>query len=246
MKHWPVKSRHAPMLAGTLVLAIVAALSFTACKRTPSPGSEAPAVAASTVPANETADQFIARVNAEMRDNLTELSAAQWVSSTYITSDSELLAAKANERWLTRLNGWIEQARRFEGQPMSPQTARSIMLLKLMTAMPAPRDPAKLAELTRIATRMEGMYGAGEYCTGEGNAKQCRQLGELEDVLRSSRDYDKQLDAWQGWHTISKPMRADYTRFAALVNEGAQGLGYADTGEMWRSGYDMTPVEIAA
>jgi peptidyl-dipeptidase A len=90
------------------------------------------------------------------------------------------------------------------------------------------------------------MYGAGEYCTGEGDAKQCRQLGELEDVLRNSRDYDTQFDAWQGWHTISQPMRADYTRFVELVNEGAQGLGYADTGEMWRSGYDMTPVEIAA
>ena len=50
--------------------------------------------------------------------------------------------------------------------------------------MPAPRDPAKLAELTQIASRMEGMYGAGSYCTGEGDAKVCRQLGELEDVLR--------------------------------------------------------------
>ena len=246
MKHWPVKSRRAPMLAGTLALAVVATLSFTACKRTPSPGNEAPAAAASTVPANETADQFIARVNQEMRDTYAELSAAQWISSTYINDDSELLAAKANERWLTQLNGWIEQARRFEGQPMSPQTARSIMLLKLMTAMPAPRDPAKLAELTRIATRMEGMYGAGEYCTGEGAAKQCRQLGELEDVLRGNRDYATQLDAWNGWHTIAQPMRKDYTRFVALVNEGAKDMGFADAGEVWRSGYDMPPAQIAA
>ncbi len=246
MKHWPVKSRRAPMLASTLALAIVATLSFTACKRTPSPGSEAPAAAAGTAPANETADQFIARVNQEMRDTYAELSAAQWISSTYINDDSELLAAKANERWLTQLNGWIEQARRFEGQPMSPQTARSIMLLKLMTAMPAPRDPAKLAELTRIATKMEGMYGSGEYCSGSGADKQCRQLGELEDVLRSNRDYAVQLDAWKGWHTIAQPMRKDYTRFVALVNEGAKDMGFADAGEVWRSGYDMPPAQIAA
>ncbi len=82
-------------------------------------------------PANETADQFIARVNAGMRNTYAELSAAQWLSSTYINDDSEMLAAKANERWLTQLNGWIEQARRFEGQRMSPATARSITLLKL-------------------------------------------------------------------------------------------------------------------
>ena len=88
-------------------------------------------------------------------------------------------AEQANERWLTRLNGWIEQARRFEGQPMSPPTARALSLLKLMTAMPAPRNPEKLAELAGIASKMEGMYGSGAYCTGEGEAKRCRQLGEL-------------------------------------------------------------------
>jgi peptidyl-dipeptidase A len=65
-------------------------------------------------------------------------------------------------------------------------------------------------------------------------------------VLRNNRDYDAQLDAWRGWHTISVPMRKDYTRFVELVNEGARDLGFADAGEMWRSGYDMSPAEIAA
>src|SRR5690606_6375029 len=120
-------------------------------------------------------------------------------------------------------------AKQFEGQPMSEDSARAIALLKLMTSMPAPRDPAKLAELTRIAAKMEGAYGAGTYCTGEGASKTCRQLGELEDVLRSSRDYDAQLDAWTGWHSTAAPMRQDYIRFVELVNEGARELGYADT-----------------
>src|SRR5690606_19967204 len=170
----------------------------------------------------------------------------QWLSSTYINSDSELVAAKPNERWLTRLNGWIEQARRFAGKPMSEDTARAMTLLKLMTAMPAPRDPQKPAELTRIATKMEGMYGAGKYCTDPGDEKTCRQLGELEDVLRDNRDYDAQLEAWRGWHTISKPMREDYVRFVQLVNEGAKDMGFADAGELWRAGYDMPPAQIAA
>ena len=227
-----------------LALAIGASvISLSACKKQP---AEPATTAAPAAVKGETADEFIARVNEEYRKSYPEISSAQWLSSTYINDDTQMLAAKANERYLTQLNGWIEQARKFEGQKMSPDTARSIQLLKLMTAMPAPKDPAKLAELTQIATKMEGMYGSGSYCTGEGDAKQCRQLGQLEDVLRSSRDYDKQLDAWQGWHTIAQPMRKDYTRFAELVNEGAREMGYADTGEMWRSGYDMTPVEIAA
>jgi peptidyl-dipeptidase A len=113
--------------------------------------------------------------------------------------------------------------------------------------MPPPKDPKKLEELTGIATKMEGMYGSGEYCKGEGSARKCRQLGELEDVLRDpAASYEEQLDAWQGWHTISQPMRKDYTRFVELINTGAKDLGYADAGELWRSGYDMTPAEIAA
>ncbi|WP_454257916.1 M2 family metallopeptidase [Pseudoxanthomonas mexicana] len=227
-----------------LALAIGAGLvTLAACKKD-EPATDSAATPAA--PKGETADQFIARVNDEFKKMYPEMTAAQWLSSTYINDDSQLLAAKGNERYLTQLNSWIEQAKKFEGQQMSPETARAIQLLKLATAMPAPKDPAKLAELTQIATRMEGTYGAGTYCTGEGEAKKCRQLGELEDVLRSSRDYDAQLDAWQGWHTIAQPMRKDYTRFVELVNEGSKEMGFADTGEMWRSGYDMTPAEIAA
>ena len=141
-----------PRTALLAVAIAAAALSFTACKRSPSPGDEAAAPSASQAPDNETADQFIARVNREMRETYTELSSAQWLSSTYINSDSELVAAKANERWLTQLNGWIEQSRKFEGTQMSADTARAMSLLKLMTSMPAPHDPATLAEVSRIAT----------------------------------------------------------------------------------------------
>ncbi|MCE7032532.1 M2 family metallopeptidase [Lysobacter sp. GX 14042] len=232
-----------------LVLAIAAGIALTACDRAPSPGAEGQQARTGgerQADGEETADQFIARVNDEIMAMYPEITTPQWLSSTYINDDTQLLSAKANERYLAQLNRWIEESRRFEGQQMSPETARAIQLLRLGTSMPAPSDPAQLAELTRIASRMEGMYGAGEYCTGEGNARQCRQLGELEDVLRDNRDYDAQLDAWRGWHTISQPMREDYARFVELVNAGADELGFADAGEMWRSSYDMSPAELSA
>ena len=235
-----VNHRHA-----LLALAVAASLTLVGCNRAPSPDAASQA-GASAVPEGETADQYIARVNAELKALMPELTASQWLSSTYINDDSQLLAAKYNERYLAQLNSWIEQARRFEGQQMSADTARAINLLKLGASMPPPRNPEHLAELTRIASKMEGTYGAGQYCTGEGEARRCRQLGQLEDVLRSSRDYDAQLDAWQGWHSIAQPMRADYTRFVELVNEGARDLGFADAGEAWRSGYDMPPAQLAA
>jgi len=231
-----VNHRHA-----LLALAIAAGFTLSACKK-----EQAPAEAVKA-PEGETADQFVARVNDEMRKIYPELNAAQWVSSTYINGDTEALTAKANERFLTQLNKWIDESRKFEGQKMSPQTARAIKLLKLSVAMPPPKDPKQLEELTGIATRLEGMYGSGEYCKGEGSARKCRQLGDLEDVLRDpSSSYEEQLDAWQGWHTIAQPMRKDYTRFVELVNTGAKDMGFADTGELWRSGYDMTPAELSA
>ena len=225
-----------------LALAVTASLAL-ASGCAPSEAQDAAAAAKATP---EEARAFVARVNKEYKEFYPEVAAAQWVSVTYITPDTQLLASKAGERSLTRLNAYIEEAKRFDGLELDPETERALALLKLQTAMPAPKDPAKIAELTRLATKMEGMYGSGEYCTGEGEAKTCRELGELENVLRDSRDYAAQLDAWQGWHTISVPMRPDYQRFVELVNEGAKELGFDDAGQMWRAGYDMSPAEFEA
>src|SRR5690606_39827410 len=123
----------------------------------------------------------------------------------------------------------------------SPTTERAINLLKIVPPMPPPQNPENLPQLTRIATGMEGMYGAGTYCRDEGGKEDCRQLGELEDVLRNDRDYDDQLDACRGWHSIAKPMRGDYARFVELVNQGARDMCYGEAGELWRSGSDMPP-----
>jgi peptidyl-dipeptidase A len=237
-----IVNQHRALLALAVAVGL-AALSGCSQSTAQTDTAAAPPAAKAT-PAE--ADAFVARLNAEYKADYPEAAAAQWVSVTYINGDTQLLAAKANERTLAKLGRDIEESKRFAGLQLSPETARAIHLLKLATSMPAPKDPKKLAELTQIATKLEGMYGSGSYCTGEGEAKKCRQLGELEDTLRSSRNYDEQLEAWAGWHTISPPMRADYTRFAELVNEGSRELGFKDTGEMWRSGYDMSPADFEA
>ena len=41
-------------------------------------------------------------------------------------------------------------------------------------------------------------------------------------------------------------MRDRYTRFVELSNKGARELGFADTGVLWRSNYDMPPDAFAA
>jgi peptidyl-dipeptidase A len=189
-------------------------------------------------------EKFVAEVNETIVKITPEITSAEWLANTYINDDSQRVSASANERWLGMLNGFVAQAARYDGVEMSADTARALNLLKLGTSNPAPRDPAKLAELTRITSRMGAAYGSGKYCTDPDDASTCRDLGQLSETLAKSRDYAEQLEAWRGWHTIAPPMRDDYRRFAELVNEGAQEIGFADAGEMWRSGYDMPPEEV--
>ncbi|MFQ5608674.1 MAG: M2 family metallopeptidase [Woeseiaceae bacterium] len=211
------------------------ALAFAACSQR---------AGDSTGPASdETAEEFVARMNSELAELIEEGAAAGWVYSTYITVDTAKLQAKTNEQYAAWHSRAVKASLRYDDEDLAPETRRALDLLKLSTSAPAPDDAAKRRELAEITTRMEGMYGAGEYCDDAGN---CRGGQELEEFMTSSRDYDALLDAWQGWRSIAVPMRDDYTRFVELANEGAGELGYANLGEMWRSNYDMTPAEFEA
>ncbi len=64
-------------------------------------------------------------------------------------------------------------------------------------------------------------------------------------MLATGRNPARLRDVWEGWHTISAPYKKDYVRFVELSNNGARELGYADTGAMWRSKYDMPPGDFA-
>lgn len=221
-------------------IALLLCVFLAACDRT-SPSHEQTSTS-DTAPA-ESPKEFVAGVNQALEELYKEEAAANWIRATYITEDSALIAAKAQARSLAFHSDAVKRSTRYAGQPMDEETSRSILLLKLATAMPAPDDPAKRDELTTIATRMEGMYGEGKYCPGGSDT--CQTLNDLEQIMADRQhDYDAQLDAWIGWHTISPPMREDYRRFVELANEGARELGFSNLGEMWRSGYDMTPAEF--
>ena len=214
---------------------ILVALGFAACSQR---GGDSPPAAAAP---EETADEFVARINAEYAELYQEGGEAAWVYNTYITPDTAALQARANERFAAWQSNAVKESLRYDGQELAPEVRRALDLLKLSTEAPAPNDAAKRRELSEISTRLEGAYGAGEYCDDSGS---CRGGQELEEFMSESRDYDALLDAWQGWRTVSAPMRGDYRRFVELANEGANELGYADLGELWRAAYDMSPAEF--
>lgn len=190
----------------------------------------------------EEAREFLAAYDKAVRPISSEYAKAAWVQATYITEDTQLLAAKAYERFLAWNSEQAIAARRFDGLELDADSQRQLDLLRLSNGVPT--DPDQLAELTTLGSRLEALYGSGRYCPdGEDS---CRDLGDLEDVLAKSRKPDELLDAWRGWRTVSPPMREDYSRFVALQNIGAQELGFADAGQYWRAGYDMDPLALEA
>ncbi len=243
------------LLLSTFALAAACGAAPCPVETPPAPANDASSapvmVSQQKAPATpEEAKAFVKQVNEDLMKLWVEAERTSWVKSTYITDDTEALEARANERVMKYLSEKIVEAKRFDGLSLDPDTARSLYLLKYSAGLPAPSDPAKRAELADIASKMEGQYGKGKYCSpklkGKGKDKksECLDLEELSDIMDSSHDYDTLLEAWKGWRTISPPMRPMYERFVQLGNEGARELGFSDMSAIWTGGYDMPPAEF--
>ena len=204
----------------------------------------APATPSALPPTPEEARAFVEAADARLRASWTRGSLAEWIRQTYITDDTERLAAELNADAMADLDALTRGALRFGGVAAAPEVTRQLELLRNPSVLPGgapvvpPADPARRAELAALAARLDGLYGKGKWCGADGK-RPCRDLGQLEEVLAKSRAWDAQLDAWSGWHTISREMRPLYARLVELANDGARGLGWKDTGELWRAGYDM-------
>jgi peptidyl-dipeptidase A len=199
----------------------------------------------------QSASDFVEEVNRDLVGIFREINAAGFTQATHITTDTQYLNARATERYLEYFSTRAAQARSLEGADLDPSTARSLQLLKLSVSAPAPADAAKRTELATLGTELEAMYGEGKYCPRGKTALQsgvdeqgCYNLDSLSDVLAMGRNYDQLTEAWAGWHSIARPMRPKYQRFAELANEGARELGFEDLGTLWRSRYDMPAADF--
>jgi peptidyl-dipeptidase A len=195
-------------------------------------------------PTVQEAQQFMEKVESALLDLSTTAGRADWVHATYITGDTEALAAQNDERLIAATAAFAKESARFDRLALPPELARKMKLLKLSLTLATPADPKESRELAGIVTRMEGTYGKGKYCPG-GDQSKCLDIEDIEKIMATSRDAAELLDVWKGWRTISPPMKNDFTRYVQLANKGARELGFADGGAMWRSKYDMPPDAFA-
>src|SRR5215471_9769459 len=234
-----------PLLSTAALIVIVAVSSGVA--QTSGGSKPVKTTKMAAAPTVAEAEAFMKKVEDELEDITVRASRASWVQENFITDDTEVLSAQAQEKVTAVVTQYALEARRFDSLKMPPELARKFLLLKLSLTAPAPNNDKERAELTRIATSLDSDYGKGKYCKPQSDGTQkCLSLNDLSRIMAASTNPDELLDAWVGWHKISPPMRQRYARFVELSNKGAAELGFKDTGAMWRSNYDMTPDEFSA
>jgi peptidyl-dipeptidase A len=198
---------------------------------------------------------FLKDVDGQLLQLGISLNQAGWVQQNFITVDTEGINARANKAYIEAVAQYAKDAVKFQGLELPADQRRQLDLLRLSLVMAAPSDQNEATELTTIAARMDGAYGRGKWCPGPKNdgssarsapSAACLDVEAITEIMANSRDPKRLREVWEGWHTISIPMRQDYQRFAELSNKGAVELGFPDTGAMWRSKYDMPPDAFAA
>ena len=226
-----------------IVLLAVCTFLIAGCERAPEVTPEAPAMtAADNHPTAADAIAFVAEAEKQLAALEQHSERMDWVLQNFITEDTEQLAAKGKEQFTAAQVEFAAQAAVFNDvEGLDYDTARKLGLLRSSIVMPAPRDADKTTEQADIGAKMSSLYGKGQYCPESG---ECLALGQLEDIIAYSRDPQELLEAWQGWRTISPPMKSLYARQVELANEGAAELGYDNLGTMWRSAYDMDPADF--
>lgn len=189
------------------------------------------------------AERFMKQAEQEILRLWINTSRLAFLHDTFINDDTQLLYTQAQEEMMEYFARQSKAAMRFYTLQLPKELARKLALLRLSIELPAPSDPTARKELATLSTWLSATYGKGKYCKTK---TKCMDLQQLSAILASSRNYDELLEAWKGWRTISVPMRSRYERYVQLANRGAQEIGFADLGAMWRTRYDMSPEQFSA
>lgn len=191
------------------------------------------------------AEKFIADTEQMLMQLSEKASRAAWVQANFITEDTEIIASQANQEYIEATTRLAGEVKRFDGMKFPPELDRKFKLLKL--GLFSLTDPKEREEVTKLGASLEAEYGKGKACIQTGkNAGKCLPIGEVEEIMATSRDPEELKAVWTAWRAVGAPLRQKYERFIELQNKGAHELGFKDMGAMWRSRYDMSPADFEA
>ena len=199
-------------------------------------------IVASCVPGSEQIDRnkeledFLNNIEEENKKDGPIIYSASWISSNFITYDSQKVIADYGTRYTLKSLERSREASAFDDLSTSTENRRMLNILKSSFVMPPPLNKELASELSSITTSLEAMYGTGKHCFDDGD---CYDLEAFESIIDNSRNPEELLKAWHGWHEIGKPMKPMYMRMVDIGNQGARDLGYQGLSDLWFSKYDM-------
>ena len=185
---------------------------------------------------------FVADAERQLAELSEEASRIAWTRATNITYDTMWLESRINAQMTELQVRLAGQAARFNDVEVPADVRRKLNLLRLGIVLPAPSRAGAASELADITTRLDSTYATGKF------QYQGREitLDEANILIAESRNPAETKALYEGWRTVSPAMAGDYARMVEIANEGSRELGFADTGAMWRAGYDMDPDAFAA
>ena len=189
------------------------------------------------------AEAFIAKAEKDLFDFSVEGGKVAWINATYITDDTDALAARYGEIGTEKAVQYALEAAKYQNvSGLSAVTRRKLDILRGGLVLPAPTTEGAAKELSEIATKLNSAYGKGK---GMLNGKEING-SDIEAEMGTNRNPEQLQEMWTSWHDkVGAPMKDDYIRMAEIANQGARELGFADVGAMWRSGYDMPADDFA-
>ena len=224
------------------ILVFIAALACASLS-VPTAAMAQDAATAAAAPTVSDADAFVARAEKDLFDFSVEGGRVAWINATYLTDDTDAIAARYGEIGTEKAVGYALEAAKYQALPgLSYDTKRKLDILRGGIVLPAPTTPGAAAELATISTKLQSSYGKGR---GTLLGKEING-SDIEAEMGSNRNPDELKEMWVSWHdNVGAPMGSDYSRMVEIANKGATELGYADVGAMWRSGYDMPADDFA-
>ena len=226
-----------------IALAVATGLACAGASVAAQSSQPAPAAQPAAAPTKADAEAFVARAERELGEFSVINSRAQWVNSTYITPDTDALAAYFGTIGTEMGVRFATEAAHYLNVPgIDADTRRKLTILRAGLTLPAPATPGAAAELNQIATDLQSQYGRGRGTMGG----QTLTGNEIEARMGTVRNPEQLREMWTSWNdNVGSPMRPQYARMTEIANAGARDLGFADLGAMWRSNYDMSPEEFA-
>jgi len=188
---------------------------------------------------------WVAMVEKDLFDYSVDASRVYWVNSTYITDDTDALAAQVGAEGTEKSVKYaLDAAKYAQVQGLAPDVARKLDILRNGIVLPAPTTAGAATELNEIATSLQSQYGKGRGTLNGQEISGSDIEAEMGNLEHTPEEY---AEMWASWHdNVGAPMKEEYVRMVEIANAGGTELGFDDVGAMWRSGYDMSPEEFTA